>query len=87
MKKLLIMVICGCFFGCASTSGKFDPSQAMQAACAITPAAKSIHNVVCALLKGEAKEKCLAHQKKANIAIDALISIGAGVLGACQIGK
>jgi len=82
MKKLLIIMALS-LFSCGVTQPQIN--NAIQAACAITPAAQSVSQLVCSLLKSPAREKCLAEKAKADAALSAVVNIGAAVLGACQI--
>lgn len=83
MKRVLFLLLLLCFFGCASTQPRVET--AIQAACAMAPAAQSVNNVICSLLKGSAREKCLKQKRIADQALNAIVNIGAAVIGACQI--
>ena len=85
--RWLVLLMALCTFACTTTETgkKFDPCEAMSIAQGSHQAAAATSLLVCSMLKGEKRAKCLENQEKISKAAGAVLDIAATVLKACKL--
>ena len=85
---LLALLLSVSIAGCTTTAGgekKFDQCQAMKIAYDSHIVAQGASGIVCNMLQGEKREKCLKQREKVSAAANAVLSIADGIIKACKL--
>lgn len=87
MRWIFVLLVVLCTSACTTTDTgkKFDPCEAMNIAQGSHQVASATSLLVCSMLKGEKRTKCLEQQQKISAAANAVLSIATTVIKACKL--